>query len=435
MSQTEAKERHLLAARQSDRLRQDILQELDPYPEWTNLPVGTVYISPTKWCPVGCEHCNFASLPARGAQRTRESFHSADAQARLLRFVNQLDAWKIVLSGGGEPLLEPALVERLIESAETARLEEIEVVTSGMWGKTPASALKVLTRLARAYRRRAHPSAVKLVLRLSVDWFHRQAMGLTPILHILRLLDTPEFSDIDCYIRSVLLQNDTTIQALALAIQGELSPLIDYQQTLTLPGGRRILVYAKNLILDGRLNRQKLATLPVALPPASAISEFSRRLRGSTGRFIPGLTYSGPVVRHHWGLSLDILHDGGIRILETTAPDNVPSLYEEDWPTARARLLADPLTIYLLEDGPEALAGLMQEIRPDALQLAQDTNQLYFIVEKLLNTADARLWATVQVLLLQRARGSSYFDDHLLREAIQYLQAIESRGSWFTKQT
>ncbi len=429
MSQAEAKQKHSLDAKQSHRLRQDILQALDPYPPFAHLPVGTVYISLTKWCPVGCEHCNFASLPARRAQGMRDSFHSADAQTHLLHFVNQLDAWKIVLSGGGEPLLEPALVERLLEHAETGRLEEIEVVTSGMWGKTSAAALRMLMRLTDAYHRRAHPSTVKLVLRLSVDWFHRQSMGMAPILHILRLLDTPDFRETDCYIRSVLLQNDTTIQDLALAVQGELSLLTDYQQTLTLPGGRRILIYYKNLILDGRLNWQKLAALPVKLPSTSLIGEFSKRLRSSSGRLIPGLTYSGPVVRHHWGLSLDILHNGEIRLLEATAPDNVPSLYEVDWLAARARLLADPLTIYLLEDGPEALAELMQEIRPDAQRIAQETNQLYFIVEKLLDTADARLWATVNVLRLQRKRGSRRFDDDLLHEATRYVQQMERRSS------
>jgi hypothetical protein len=90
-------------------------------------------------------------------------------------------------------------------------------------------------------------------------------------------------------------------------------------------------------------------------------------------------------------------------------------------------LYTDPLTIYLLEDGPEALATLMQEFNADMVQLARSTNQLYFIVEKLLQTADARLWATVKVLLLHRERGRHLFDDHLLQEAMHYLKHLERR--------
>src|SRR5216683_6345766 len=76
----------------------------------------------------------------------------------------------------------------------------------------------------------------------------------------------------------------------------------------------------------------------------------------------------------------------------------------------------------LFTDGPEALASLLQEIRADATRIAQSTNQLYFIVKRLLNTPDVRLWATVKILLLHRERRRYLFDDHLLREAMYYLQ-------------
>jgi hypothetical protein len=241
--------------------------------------------------------------------------------------VNQLQAWKVVLSGGGEPLLEPVMVERFIEHVTSERLEEIEVITSGFWGKTSGAALKMLTRLAHAYRRRQPSSHAKFFLRLSVDWFHRQSMGLAPIEHILRLLDRPEFADVHCYIRSVLLLEDSTMDDLAAALGAHLGSLADYQQILTLPGGRQIPVYYKNLILDGRLSQQTLASFPVKPSPAASVEAFSARFRDATGRFIPGLTYGGPVVRHLDGVALDIEHDGSVRILEATAPDNVPSLY------------------------------------------------------------------------------------------------------------
>lgn len=420
-------ERNSLEQSDSQRLRHQILHALHTYQHPGPSHVGAVYVSPTKFCHVGCDHCNFASLPMRAVPGSRDAFHTMPSQTRLLEFVNQLQAWKVVLSGGGEPLLEPAMVERFIEQVTSERLEEIEVVTSGFWGKTPAAAQKVLARLAHAYHRRASTSHAKFFLRLSVDWFHRQSLGLAPIEEILRVLDRPDFADIHCYIRSVLLLDDSTMEDLATAVGAQLGPLADYQQLLTLPSGRQIPVYYKNLILDGRLSQQNLGLFPVKPSPVASANVFSDRFRDTAGRFIPGLTYGGPIVRHLDGVALDIEHDGSVRILEATAPDNVPSLYTHDWPAAREMLYTDPLTIYLLEDGPEALAALMQDFHADTVRVAKSTNQLYFMVNKLLNTPDARLWATVNVLLLHRERGRYFFDDHLLQEAIQYLKPLEGK--------
>lgn len=406
---------------ESQRLRRQILTGLNPY-ECPGPPsAGTVYVWPTKYCPVQCAHCNFASpLPGRGRSNS-DSFHSANAQSRLVEFVNQLGIWKAVISGGGEPFLELKTVERLVQEVQSERLDEIEVITSGFWGRTPKSAQRILACLADAYRRRSKSDNVKLLLRLSVDWFHRQSIGLEPIENIIRAWDTGGFTELGCYIRSVLMTGDSTIRDLAASLDADLGPIVDYQQDLVLRSGRRVLVYYKNLIIDGRLSPSSLVSLPVALSPMASAAQFSNRFRDASGRLIPALTYTGPVVRHLDGVSLIVEYDGGIKILEATAPDNVPSIYEHDWPSARARLYSDPLTIYLLEDGPEALARLMHEIRADSMQIATDTNQLYYIVDKLLQTPEARLWATVKILLVHRERGRQAFDDRLLQDALRYL--------------
>lgn len=414
----------------SQHLRSHILSTLDPYDHPGPLTISIVYIWPSRFCSVGCGHCNFASSPIIGLSREQDSFHSADAQVRLVEFINQLNVWKVVLSGGGEPLLEPATVERVIENVQSERLEEIEVITSGIWGKTLKSSERILNRLMNAHRRRSQSCEceTKFLLRLSVDWFHRQSMGLTPIENIIQTLDSRDFADIHCYIRSVLLVGDSTIHDLAASLHADLSPLTDYQQTLTLPSGRSILVYYKNLIIDGRLNQETLSSLPVQPSSIASAAQFSKRCRESSGRFIPGLTYNGPKVHHLDGLNLTIEYDGSVKILEATAPDNVPSLYENDWQTARAMLYSDPLTIYLLEDGPEEFIKIMQEIRADSMYIGKNTNQLYYIVDKLLNTPDERLWATVKVLQMHRERGRLNFADDLLQDAIQYLERKYSRN-------
>jgi hypothetical protein len=75
-----------------------------------------------------------------------------------------------------------------------------------------------------------------------------------------------------------------------------------------------VSVYLKNLILDGRLSPQTLARSPVQAAPVGSIATFSTLLSDAFGRFLPGITYSGPIVRRGEGLSLDIEHDGSVRI-------------------------------------------------------------------------------------------------------------------------
>jgi len=43
----------------SQKTREEILS-VSPYTE-ANLPMSVAYFWPTKYCPIGCEHCMFAS--------------------------------------------------------------------------------------------------------------------------------------------------------------------------------------------------------------------------------------------------------------------------------------------------------------------------------------------------------------------------------------
>ena len=58
---------------------------------------------------------------------------------------------------------------------------------------------------------------------------------------------------VDVYIRSVLIDGDRTIVDLAQKLGATLTGMVDFQQTLMLPGGLEIPVYYKNLIVDGRI--------------------------------------------------------------------------------------------------------------------------------------------------------------------------------------
>lgn len=300
---------------------------------------------------------------------------------------------------------EVPFVLDFVERVHTSELAEIEIITSGMFAKDSASCSAVLNDLLRALQRRRDASRVSFTLRLSVDWFHARRIGLSPIVHILKQLRAPEFAAINVYLRSVLIENDSTMSSLAALLGGSLTDIDDYQQWLSLPDGRSILVYYKNLIVDGRLSWQTLKRIGVAPDRRATADLFSRRFLNRNGRHIPARTYNGPRPEILDGVALIVEHDGSVKILEGTAPDRVPCLFERCWDECLDYMYADPVTVFLLEEGPDALAELMLDVNPMATQIAAETNQLYYIVDKLLASPTDRLFAMARILQFHARTG------------------------------
>ncbi len=375
--------------------REDLLAALPKYPDPGPSSASTCYVWPTDDCSVGCAHCNFASPRS---SKAIDRYTIADDADRTLELVNQMGLWKAVLSGGGEPMEEPAFCERFIADVDSPQLAEIELITSAAFATSEADAARVLERLHRAWRTRGSDKAhAAFTVRLSLDWFHAKRMGITPVAHVLRVLSRPTYSDVGCYIRSVLLDNDTTITDLANDLGAELGAIEDYCQVMTLPNGRDVLVYYKNLILDGRMTSRRLRSLPVSVPQAAQAHVFGERFRSATGKNVPARVYNGPEVVQLDGLACVLEASGGIKILEGNHPHRFPSLRDTtSWAGALEFLYRDPLTVTLVRDGPEGLVELVADHYPHARDTSVDTNQLYYLSDRILDDPVVALLATVR---------------------------------------
>jgi hypothetical protein len=317
---------------------------------------------------------------------------------RALELVNGMGLWKAVLSGGGEPMEEPAFCERFIAGVDSPQLAEIELITSAAFATSVADATLVLRSLREAWRGRRSDSAA-FTVRLSVDWFHAKRIGITPAAHMLRVLNEPEFADIGCYIRSVLLDNDSTIGDLATELGATLGAIEDYRRLMTLPNGRDVLVYYKNLILDGRMTSRRLRSLPVTLPKAAQADVFGQRFRSPSGRHVPARVYNGPEVVHLDGLACVLEASGGIKILEGNHPHRFPSLRDTtSWTDAVEFLYRDPLTVALVRGGPDGLVDLIADHYPHARDASATTNQLYYLSDQILDDPVVALLATVRAV-------------------------------------
>lgn len=399
-----------------DRCRRRIIESLPPYAEHGPTVASTCYVWPSSECPVGCGHCNYASPVSLGGLAR---YSIARDPEPIMRVLNSMGLWKAVLSGGGEPMVEPEFCELFVNQVDSPDLSEIELITSAHFAADEEGAAIQLRRLVDAWRDRpADRAAAAFTIRISLDWFHAQRIGVEPAARLITMLGRDEFADVGCYVRSVLLAADDTIPRLCAHLGGQLTEIRDYQQELNLPDGRKILVYYKNLIVEGRMNQRKLSRLPIGLPGESDAAVFERRFMDANGRHVPARVYNGPQVRHLEGLACLVEDNGMVRILEGSDPSRSASVRDfADWPEAVRFLYADPLTVYLVDNGPHALAELMADAFPDSVRIAADTNQLYHLTELLLATPDRRLYATVKVLESHIAEGRVAADGSLLEDA------------------
>ena len=377
--------------------REDLLAALPEYPDPGPSFASTCYVWPTDDCSVGCAHCNFASPRS---SKAIDRYRIADDADRALELVNRMGLWKAVLSGGGEPMDEPAFCERFVAGVDSPRLAEIELITSAAFATSQDEAARVLERLHHAWRTRGPDKAqAGFTVRLSVDWFHAKRIGTEPAAHVLRVLGDPAYSGVGCYIRSVLLDNDSTITDLANSLGAELGPVEDYCQAMALPDGRNVLVYYKNLILDGRMTSRRLQSLPVGVPEAAQARVFGERFRSATGRHVPARVYNGPEVVQLDGLACVLEASGGIKILEGNHPHRFPSLRDTtSWDGALEFLYRDPLTVTLVRTGPEGLAELVADRYPQVRDALVDTNQLYYLSDRILDDPVVALLATVRAV-------------------------------------
>ncbi len=377
--------------------REELLAALPKYPDPGPSYASTCYVWPTDDCSVGCAHCNFASPRS---SRALDRYRIADDADRAMELVNKMGLWKAVLSGGGEPMEEPAFCERFIADVDSPRLAEIELITSAAFATSRAETERVLERLHLAWRDRGPDKArAGFTVRLSVDWFHAKRIGLEPVAHVLRALSGPAYSEVGCYIRSVLLENDTTITDLASELGAELGAIEDYCQVMTLPGGRDVLVYYKNLILDGRMTTRRLRTLPVGVAETAKAHVFGERFRSASGKHVPARVYNGPEVVQLDGLACVLEASGGIKILEGNHPHRFPSLRDTtSWDGALEFLYRDPITVTLVREGPEGLVELVADRYPHVRDTSVATNQLYYLSDRILDDPVVALLATVRAV-------------------------------------
>jgi MoaA/NifB/PqqE/SkfB family radical SAM enzyme len=143
-----------------------------------------ICVSLTRFCPVGCKFCFFKSGPLF-RQPTKEDLLTVEGVEKFINFANKVNLGYLLVSGGGEPMMEKQSVLKILENVIS---ERIVLVTSAHWAKNIDSADRYLSAISEAILRRT--SISKITVRVSVDNEHSISLGLDPVINLIKLFST-----------------------------------------------------------------------------------------------------------------------------------------------------------------------------------------------------------------------------------------------------
>lgn len=138
---------------------------------------GQIAVMVTRRCTMTCSHCSVESSPQVAGRQP--------SQDELLGIVREAAAAgvKSIQFTGGEPMMRPTLVLRLMHEARRLGVASA-LSTNGFWGRSPAAALRILRLLLKAGLRR---------LTVSYDRFHAEHQGPEPAVNIVRAAGSLSF--------------------------------------------------------------------------------------------------------------------------------------------------------------------------------------------------------------------------------------------------
>jgi organic radical activating enzyme len=140
-----------------------------------------ICVSFTRFCPVGCKFCFFKSGPLF-KKPSHEDIMIPEGIDKFINFANSINLGYLLVSGGGEPMMEKRSVLQVLERVNS---ERIVLVTSAHWAKSIDSANRYLEAIENALKKRTTETLV--TVRVSVDSEHLATLTLSPIVNLINL--------------------------------------------------------------------------------------------------------------------------------------------------------------------------------------------------------------------------------------------------------
>ncbi|MDO8655498.1 MAG: radical SAM protein [bacterium] len=369
------------------------------------------FVWPTELCSIACAHCSFGSQRA-GTPKQRLL---ADHPEALVKWFADAGGTKLVVCGGGEPLDEPEFVVRAIAASSQLGVG-FEVYTSGYSLLHPTRVEEYIRDWGKAWASGNHSSS-PFAVRLSVDSFHEDRIGLEPVAAWIQNIER-QAPDWRVSVRSIRVEREQSVARLATLLGARVQPIREWSAWMVLPSGRRVFVEWKGFVYEGRgrgrvLEKRGIShTFRDAAVLEPLIAEFGPD--GDLGRPL-----SARLTVTHRRIDLEIHSDCVVHILETQAPDLRLSMLDRSWEDMRAVYYRDPILHRVVESGLPAVAELIVEAH--RMGVSQEPT-VPFSIERLTDPAMLG-WVTASALL---ANGDRFqYPDSLRDMARRFLSTDE----------
>jgi len=367
----------------------------------------TIYVFPTKLCPVGCSFCYFSS-DMKG-KRTRENAFDDEGVERFIRFTEDANPASIVVSGGGDPFVE---LEKLLRMIAGAKAHRIDLVTSGFWGRDYGKAQQIVEKVFAAAQKNPHKPQIRL--RLSIDEYHRVKAPLEIHANMLQIFSEPKnmnrYADGKFTVMFHSVRKDKALTDLEdiLAKQSGIrvtsrGNIDDVSSEMTLSNGliipvRRVDVYNSNTEID--LN--DLNDAAVRKNFAAYTAKNSYKATRPDGRVMMGMQRN---VLGQDALDFLLSYDGLMEVWASSMPDHKSSLYDETYADFRHKALSDVITLAFLEKGMQYIRDIAYEVNPIAFDRALAVNIPDWFARIAFEEAKTRLYVTIRILQDYLAEG------------------------------
>jgi len=386
-------------------------------------------INPTDFCPVGCVHCLYSSVKMKTSKVNRSQMKS------FIKIANQANLKMLVFSGGGEPFEN--LEEMLYAIENIKSLEDVIIITSAYFAKSPKITKNILDRIynvANKNRKKKGLKKVIITLRISRD---NAQCNIIPSQNIINIIDyfikKADFSNFRILIRTVLDYKENQDLEISKKLGFFLLPLKDKND-----------LYKDLPIIDAFptrwiVNENKKISIPVIYKPLYFVGRglfnnhhnihslwkiieseeksgtlFNLCLRGAKGeghnyyetvlkgydfwreKINSKLIYNTPKNKNKKNLALYVQASGNV-LINNGVPDIAINLKNiKSWNNFLRIISEDLVQRLLVENGPFFVKDIAEEVEKDLIKRIEKTNFVFAVSLLSLETPALRLYATIR---------------------------------------
>lgn len=355
----------------------------------------------TKLCPAKCSACFFKSNMYKD-EKVREKYELSEVGVdNLIKFINSSNNSYLMLSGGGEPMIKPDVVNKIVSEAKTDR---IVIVTSGIWANTKENAEKYIDELYKSTLSRGDNATV--VLRLSIDEFHFTSPSIS-INHYKNIIDVfrKKYKDNPNFILRIhTMQEDETLERVMNELGGNVvyeknNGITDNDNVIKIVPKKATVVFPDGYKIFVGLSKLFLANIKADLTKMNpdikkALEVFEKDMKVSE--------YGNPsIITNCNGLQgLDLWSDynGNITAWGCQQPDDLHSLYTDTYKDIVNKTYNNIGSYSFLDKGYYYRRNIIRDINPRAVLRSEVMNLRDYAGAFLIEEDDTRLYYDIKVI-------------------------------------